>query len=233
MNIKSRLSAVSLALLMVPAAFAADTAQLQKQIEAQQRTMIQMQNEMQKMNKEMASMRGELEKLQFDMKNQAQAAGPATAQQTATNPGQGQQVAQAAPAQQGASPAADQLSAADTSAQMEYDKAYNYISQNDLDKAATAFSAYVKKYPSNSLTPNAWYWLGQVQYNKSKFDEARVSFLNVARFEGSQKRPDSLYKLGIISKLNGDKDKAQKYFQLVIQSYPNDAVASLAKKELN
>ena len=90
----------------------------------------------------------------------------------------------------------------------------------------------LQNYPDNTLTPNAWYWLAQVQYKQKKLDEARVSFLNVARFTSSTKRPDALYKLGLISKMRGDKDKAQAYFNLVIRTYPADTSSNLARKEL-
>ena len=71
-----------------------------------------------------------------------------------------------------------------------------------MSGAQTAFKQYVETYPNNTLTPNAWYWLGQVQYSQAIYDQARLSFLNVARYNQSQKRPDALYKLGMIKGFN-------------------------------
>lgn len=124
------------------------------------------------------------------------------------------------------------LKGVDAQAKIAYENAYAKVQQNDLKGAQVAFKNYVDTYPDNALTPNAWYWLGQVQYSQASYDQARLSFLNVARYTDSQKRPDALYKLGMISKFLGDKDKAVRYFQLVIQSYPNDAAAILASREL-
>ena len=124
------------------------------------------------------------------------------------------------------------LKSVEPKAQQEYDAAYAKVVNNDLSGASSAFTNYLQNYPDNTLTPNAWYWLAQVQYKQKKLDEARVSFLNVARFTSSTKRPDALYKLGLISKMRGDKDKAQAYFNLVIRTYPADTSSNLARKEL-
>lgn len=141
--------------------------------------------------------------------------------------------ASSAPApQQPAQNSGPVLKPVDQTAKQMYDNAYAKVKQNDLKGAQEAFDNYVRTYPDNSLTPNAWYWLGQVQYSQALYDLSRVSFLNVARFTNSQKRPDALYKLGMIHKFMGDTDKARRYYQLVIQFYPNDAAASLANREL-
>ena len=95
------------------------------------------------------------------------------------------------------------LKTADAQAKSAYDNAYKFVTANNLAAAEKEFSAYLQSYPDNSLTPNAWYWLGQVQYKQNKLDEARVSFLNVARFTATPKRPDSLYKIRAYKQIKG------------------------------
>ena len=124
------------------------------------------------------------------------------------------------------------LPVADAQAVKMYQSAYNLLVKNKLSESATGFSNYVTKYPNNSLTPNAWYWLGQVQYKQKNYQDARVSFLNTAKFKGSTKRADALYKLGVTSKALGDKDKAKKFFEVLIKTYPTSSSSALAKKEL-
>lgn len=124
------------------------------------------------------------------------------------------------------------LPVADAQAVKMYQNAYNLLVKNKLSESATGFSNYVTKYPNNSLTPNAWYWLGQVQYKQKNYQDARVSFLNTAKFKGSTKRADALYKLGVTSKALGDKDKAKKFFEVLIKTYPTSSSSALAKKEL-
>ena len=117
-------------------------------------------------------------------------------------------------------------------AQKLYQESYALLNKGDLDAAAKGFKSYTTKYSGNALTPNAWYWLGQIQYKQNKFEDARISFLNTAKFKESDKRADALYKLGVTSKALGDKEKAKKFFDVLIKTYPNASSSALAKKEL-
>ena len=229
----------------------ADEASLQRQINAQQTQIYQLQQDI-------AYLRGELEQLRYLSSRQGtnnmassvvpvqqtpvtvnqpttsvsyNGAGPVTPMGNDNLASHRAQAAQptTTPANSGNTIA---LRGVDATAQQAYNAAYACVQRNDLQGAQTAFKNYVETYPDNALTPNAWYWLGQVQYQQAIYDQARLSFLNVARFNDSQKRPDALYKLGMISKFIGDQDKATRYFQLVLQSYPNDAAATLASREL-
>ena len=246
-----------LSAFMLGSTVQADEASLQQQLNSQQTMMLNQQNQLYQMQQDIASLRGEIEQLRYQLNRSGNSTIPApastapaaaAAKTTTTQNGMGpvtpmgnanlnsaQQATTTtttttAPAASAA--AATTLPGVDATAQAAYNAAYAKVQQNDLSGAQTAFRQYVEQYPNNSLTPNAWYWLGQVQYSQAIYDEARLSFLNVARYTSSQKRPDALYKLGMISKFTGDTDKATRYFQLVIQSYPNDAAASLATREL-
>lgn len=161
----------------------------------------------------------------------AQSAAPAAAATVTTAAGAAAATT-AASSQSSAAAAAPAAAQPDATAKAAYDKAYSYITANNFAEASKAFAAYVQQYPDNALTPNAWYWLGQVQYRQGQLDDARVSFLNVARFNSSNKRPDALYKLGLVCKQKGDKDKAVRYFNLVVSTYPADTAAAMARKEL-
>ncbi|CDL46286.1 TPR repeat containing exported protein; Putative periplasmic protein contains a protein prenylyltransferase domain [Klebsiella pneumoniae ISC21] len=50
------------------------------------------------------------------------------------------------------------------------------------DDAMVAFQNFVKKYPDSTYQPNANYWLGQLNYNKGRKDDA--AFL--LRFGGEE-----------------------------------------------
>lgn len=120
----------------------------------------------------------------------------------------------------------------DDAAKKLYQSSYDKLNKGDFEAAATGFKSFTSKYPDNALTSNAWYWLGQVQYKQKKYEEARLSFLQTAKFKGSSKRADALYKLGVTSKALGDTDKAKKFFEVLIKTYPTSSSTALAKKEL-
>lgn len=251
---KVSLVALLLSLCLCAPALASEVT-LQRQLDAQQKTLAEMQNRITELTTQVNTLRADVETLRFELAKSAGNAAPAAAVSTAATAA----VAQPKPAAPGsvtatapapvkssteatgtaqsatttaATGGALNLKAVDSAAQSAYDAAYARVVSNDLKGAAAAFNAYVVTYPDNTLTPNAWYWLGQVQYKQNDLDNARVSFLNVARFTSSTKRPDALYKLGLISKMRGEKDKAAAYFNLVIRTYPADTSSDLARREL-
>lgn len=124
------------------------------------------------------------------------------------------------------------LNQPDDAAKKLYQSSYDMLNKGNYDLAANGFKSFTTKYPDNALTSNAWYWLGQVQYKQKKYEKARLSFLQTAKFKGSSKRADALYKLGITSKALGDTEKAKKFFEVVIKTYPTSSSTALAKKEL-
>ena len=210
----------------------ADEASLQRQLDAQQRTMNAQQNQIYQLQQDIATLRGELEQLRYLASRQGGASSLNNNTVVNLPVGNTPSAAPAAPSNNAASSSTGKLAGVTDESRKAYNDAYAKVQNNDLNGAAAAFKTYVEKYPDNALTPNAWYWLGQVQYSQANYEQARLSFLNVARFADSQKRPDALYKLGMISKFLGDKDKATRYFQLVVQTYPNDAAATLSSREL-
>lgn len=49
------------------------------------------------------------------------------------------------------------------------------------DDAMVAFQNFVKKYPDSTYQPNANYWLGQLNYNKGRKDDAAFYFASVVK----------------------------------------------------
>lgn len=118
--------------------------------------------------------------------------------------------------------------------QQAYDDAYNLIRQRKFDEAEIAFTQFVTTYPSNSLTGNGYYWLGEVKLVQGKSNEALGAFSTVIqKFPGHSKEQDSLYKLGTVSDQMGDSAKAKTYLQDVIRRFPDSKAAKLASGYLS
>ncbi len=246
--LKLRMLPVSLSIacaLMLSHPAAADD--VQTQLDAQQRSMLSLQNSLEALQGEVQGLNGRIESLEHEIAqlketNAALKSALASKEPAAAEPADGAG-GETAPKAEGAAAAAPRSETPKESASEElkpvtdeikgnYDLAYDFIKKNDLPGAAKAFDAFIKRYPDCALTPNAWYWLGQVQYKQNSLEDARTSFLNAAKYKSSPKRADALYKLGVIHKQNGDRDKAKRFFDLVIKTYPADASATLAQKEL-
>lgn len=252
-----RFSALAFALMIAfsTEALAWGTDDLEAQLNAQQSTMLKMQNAFDTLQSQIDAQNGQIEELKHEiemlqqevnaLKQNAQGANnPDNAQansssDNAQSTGALANVAAstAASAQKATGTVTDAkgnaLKGSDANAKQAYNDAYQMVVNNKLSQSVPAFKSYLEKYPDNDLTPNAWYWLGQVQYKQKQYEDARVSFLNAAGFKNSPKRPDSLYKLGLIYKQNGDKEKAKRFFEVVVKSYPNDTSAALAQKQLS
>lgn len=115
-----------------------------------------------------------------------------------------------------------------------YQNAVNLILKDrDYEKAVPAFQAFLSQYPNSDLTDNAHYWLGQLLYNNQDWDGAKEQFTRVAEdFASSPKRADSLLKLGMIAKNQGNASLAQGYFEQVVAEYPNSTPARLSSEQL-
>ncbi len=58
------------------------------------------------------------------------------------------------------------------------------------------------------------------------------SFASVVSFKDSNKRADSLVKLGDLAARNGKPTVAKKYYQQAIDEYPGSSSADIAKSKL-
>lgn len=111
----------------------------------------------------------------------------------------------------------------------DYQKAYAFIKNKQYDESILALFAYTENYPDSPLTPNVYYWLGEVYLALSKFEQAKTSFsLVVSAYPNSQKVSDSLYKLAVTLDALGDKASAKQYLKDVQLNYPGSSAAKLA-----
>lgn len=105
------------------------------------------------------------------------------------------------------------------------------LEKKQFDQAIGAFQAFIKKYPDSTYQPNANYWLGQLNYNKGKKDDAAYYFATVVKnYPKSPKSADALYKVGVIMQEKGDTAKAKAVYQQVAKQYPNTDAAKNAQK---
>lgn len=116
-----------------------------------------------------------------------------------------------------------------------YEQAVNLVlKQRKYAEAIPAFRSFIKQYPDSTYTANANYWLGQLLYNGSDFEPAKQAFDTVVNsFKDSNKRGDSLVKLGMIAEKTGNVSSAKIYYQQVLEEYANSAAARLAQQQLS
>ena len=91
----------------------------------------------------------------------------------------------------------------------QYETAYGYLLQQDYGAAETAFDDFLKRFPNDTLSGNAQFWLGESFFVRGQFKAAAASFLKGYQTYGkSAKAPDSLLKLAMSLSRMGQKDAA-------------------------
>ncbi|ORM74741.1 tol-pal system protein YbgF, partial [Pantoea deleyi] len=107
------------------------------------------------------------------------------------------------------------------------------LEKKQYDQAISALQAWVKRYPDSTYQPNANYWLGQLNYNKGKKDDAAYYYATVVKnYPKSPKAAEALFKVGVIMQEKKDTAKAKAVFQQVIKLYPDTDSAKQAQKRL-
>jgi len=109
------------------------------------------------------------------------------------------------------------------SAKEQYDYAFNLV-RTDYAQAEVALKEFIARYPNDSLTGSAQYWLGETYYVRNDFQQAAVSFLNAyQKFPKGPKAPDSLLKLGLSLASMGKKTEGCATLAKMLKDYPQAA----------
>jgi tol-pal system protein YbgF len=135
-------------------------------------------------------------------------------------PGPGQPYPQAAPQRPGRQTVATLPPT--NSPKDEFDLGYGYIQRKDYALADETLRAFLQKYPSDRLVPEANYWLGESLFQRQRFRDAAESFLTITtKFETAPKAPDALLRLGQSLAALKEKEAACAAFGEVVRKYPN------------
>ncbi len=107
----------------------------------------------------------------------------------------------------------------------EYDLAYGYVLHRDYGLAADTFRAFLRRYPSDRMAPEAQYWLGESLFQQQQYREAAESFLAVStKYETTARAPEALLRLGQSLAALGEKEAACASLGEVLRKYPRAAL---------
>lgn len=103
-----------------------------------------------------------------------------------------------------------------------YETAYGYLLQRDYGAAEVAFDDFLKRFPTDSLSGNAQYWLGESHFVRGQYKAAAGAFLKgYQTYAQSAKAPDSLLKLAMSLDRLGQKDAACSSYSELNAKFPN------------
>lgn len=115
-----------------------------------------------------------------------------------------------------------------------YTAAFKKLRNGKYSAAIKAFESFVEKYPDNSYSDNAWYWLGQARYVQGDLNGAMAALQMVtSKYPESRKMSSTLFRMGVIQQTQGETSTARATFKRLIQAYPDSESAAMARQRLN
>ena len=114
-----------------------------------------------------------------------------------------------------------------------YQQALDLIKQKRYKDAKKTLRTYMEKHPHGKRVANAYFWMGECEYNLQRFEEAILEYQKViSRYPKSNKVPDSLLKQGMAFAKLGDRESAKIVLNKLIKKYPKSPQVRIAKKKL-
>ncbi len=115
----------------------------------------------------------------------------------------------------------------------EYEAALNLFRANKIKEAANAFDNFAKAYPDSTLTPNAYYWLGNAHHAQRDCKKAiEAHRVVIGKWPQHAKAPDSLIGIASCQQELGDAKGARTSLETVLSKYPDSPAASTARQRL-
>ncbi|MDG2060519.1 MAG: tol-pal system protein YbgF [SAR86 cluster bacterium] len=110
-------------------------------------------------------------------------------------------------------------------------KALELFDLGRFAEALEAFDIQIIKYPKGRYSGDAYFWSGELFLAQENLANAKESYLVlINNYKDHPRYPDSLYKLGEISRISSEIIEANTYYNQVIENYPNTASSLLALK---
>jgi len=202
-------------------------AELQQSREARsqaQRSMLELAAQIEELRGELARLRGQNEQLARDVSELQR-------QQADVRQGLESRLRQVEPAQV----THDGLSfSALPAEQSEFEEALAVLRRADFAGAASAFSAFLSKYPASGYQPSALYWLGNAQYATKAYKEALDSHGRLAaRFPQHLRTPEGMLAMANSHTELKDPRASRRTLEDLVKRYPQSEAASVARERLS
>jgi tol-pal system protein YbgF len=113
----------------------------------------------------------------------------------------------------------------------EYEEAYALVKSKDYDRAITALTGFLVRYPDHQDADAAMFWIGASHAAKGETTQA-VEILEgvLARFPDGNKAPDALLELSRAYKKQGDDARAAQAVSRLHKEFPRSDAAQRAPK---
>jgi tol-pal system protein YbgF len=122
---------------------------------------------------------------------------------------------------------------ADPAEQREFEAALAAFRKGDFLAAQTAFSDFVRKYPSSGYRPTALFWLGNAQYANRDYRGAIANFRALLQQAPDHPRaPEAVLSIANCQIELKDNAAARRTLDDLVKAYPQSEAASAARERL-
>ncbi|HIQ31278.1 MAG TPA: tetratricopeptide repeat protein [Aquifex aeolicus] len=122
-------------------------------------------------------------------------------------------------------------------AESAYRKAIELYSIKKLYEARDAFLEFIKRFPENKYTDNAFFWIGKIYHELGDSRRAESVYKSlVGKCERGElpdcnKLPDTYFQLMKLYVERGDRDRANEYYSILIDRFPTSDAAVRAREQ--
>ena len=114
----------------------------------------------------------------------------------------------------------------------DYKVAHQMYTRGNYSKSLEKFNFLLENNISKDLADNCQFWIGQIYFSNKEYKKAIIEFEKVLKYKDSNKKSESIYKIGLSEiKLNNNIN-AKKMFQIIIDDYPKSKYFNKASEFL-
>ncbi len=114
-----------------------------------------------------------------------------------------------------------------------YNQGVSAFNSRNYSGAQAAFVDFTRKYPSNTQVGNAWFYIGESNFQMNRFNDAVVAYDKViSGYPRSSRTPSAYLKQAISFSKLGQKAAATTRMQELMRKYPSSGEAKRAKSFL-
>jgi len=119
----------------------------------------------------------------------------------------------------------------------EYMSALDLYNLRQLNQAKEKFIEFIRKYPKNSLTDNAYFWLGVVYRDLGDNARAEAVWRTLeekckrGEMPDCNKIPSAYLQLARLYEGQGNSEKAKEYYEAILNEFPLSEEADVARRK--
>ncbi len=122
---------------------------------------------------------------------------------------------------------------ADPEEKRAHDQAMIALRSGDFDKAASALTAFLQRYPAGGYSDSARFWLGNALYGQKNYKEAITVFRGLITASPNHPRaPEAMLALANCQIEMKDNRSARKTIDELVKAYPASEAAAAGKERL-